>query len=317
MDEINKEFLAENERLLKESEKLLKKLRADKEYRDSLKELKVDALVVKDESGLKIYTEETSDKTYRILIENMHEGAVTVNKNGTVLYCNSYFANMVNYPLQKTIGSTFHSFIDVPYAKLFEDLFNQGWEKSLREELCIIDSSKKTVPVLMSFNSVTLSAAPVLSIIVTDLTISNDSRDRLKYKTRQIEQKNSEIESTNKELATQIFEKEKQALELNSANTGVKELAELNLHKENVLATLSHDLRSPLSGIIGVAAYLKDNFEKLPKESVKELLEQLHQASLDELNMLDYLVEWARIKYASEAFAPTKLKLYDYVKKSV
>jgi len=31
--------------------------------------------------------------------------------------------------------------------------------------------------------------------------------------------------------------------------------------------------------------------------------------------MLDYLVEWARIKYASETFSPTKIELVQYVKK--
>jgi two-component system CheB/CheR fusion protein len=30
----------------------------------------------------------------------------------------------------------------------------------------------------------------------------------------------------------------------------VKELEDLNAHKENVLAIVSHDLRSPLSGIM-------------------------------------------------------------------
>jgi two-component system CheB/CheR fusion protein len=31
--------------------------------------------------------------------------------------------------------------------------------------------------------------------------------------------------------------------------------------------------------------------------------------------MLDYLLEWARIKYASEAFSPTKIELAQYVEK--
>ena len=31
--------------------------------------------------------------------------------------------------------------------------------------------------------------------------------------------------------------------------------------------------------------------------------------------MLDYLVEWARIKYAAEVFSPTKIKLTEYINK--
>lgn len=95
----------------------------------------------------------------------------------------------------------------------------------------------------------------------------------------------------------------------------LKELEELNTHKESVLAILSHDLRSPLSGIIGTADYLKSNFDRMKPDKVKEMLDLLHQSSKDELNMLDYLVEWARIKYASEVFSPKKIKLVDYVQK--
>lgn len=95
----------------------------------------------------------------------------------------------------------------------------------------------------------------------------------------------------------------------------IKELEELNTHKESILAILSHDLRSPLTGIIQGADYLKSNFDKLEPSEGKELLEHLHKSATDELAMLDYLVEWARIKYASEAFTPTKIELVKYVKK--
>lgn len=95
----------------------------------------------------------------------------------------------------------------------------------------------------------------------------------------------------------------------------VKELEELNNHKENILAIVSHDLRSPLSGIIGAAKYLSTNFEKMPNNEVKEMLDLLYKSSKEELDMLDYLVEWARIKYATEVFSPKKIKLIDYVQK--
>ncbi|EKD25866.1 MAG: multi-sensor hybrid histidine kinase [uncultured bacterium] len=95
----------------------------------------------------------------------------------------------------------------------------------------------------------------------------------------------------------------------------IKELEELNTHKESVLAILSHDLRSPLSGIIGTAEYLKDNFQRMKPNAVQEMLDLLYKSSTDELDMLDYLVEWARIKYASDVFSPTTIKLTDYINK--
>jgi len=95
----------------------------------------------------------------------------------------------------------------------------------------------------------------------------------------------------------------------------IKELEELNTHKDSILAILSHDLRSPLIGIISTADHLKSNFEEIDAEEAKVLLEHLHKKSTEELNMLDYLLEWSGIKYASDAFTPTKIKLSEYVKK--
>jgi two-component system CheB/CheR fusion protein len=93
----------------------------------------------------------------------------------------------------------------------------------------------------------------------------------------------------------------------------IQDLEELNTHKESVLAILSHDLRSPLAAIISTAQYLNSNHQKMKPDALKEMLGLLYESTKDELNMLDYLVEWARIKYAADAFTPTQLELTEYV----
>jgi PAS domain S-box-containing protein len=93
----------------------------------------------------------------------------------------------------------------------------------------------------------------------------------------------------------------------------IKDLEDLNTHKESVMAILSHDLRSPLAGIIGTTNYLKSNFKKMSSDTVQEMLDLVYKSSKDELNMLDNLVEWARIKYAAEAFSPNKIDLIHFV----
>jgi len=98
-----------------------------------------------------------------------------------------------------------------------------------------------------------------------------------------------------------------------AANKYLQELEDLNTHKESVLSILSHDLRSPLAGMIGMIKYLKTEFDRIKPEDAKEMLTLIHKSAVNELNMLDYLVEWARIKYASEAFTPTLIDLSDDV----
>jgi two-component system CheB/CheR fusion protein len=167
----------------------------------------------------------------------------------------------------------------------------------------------------MTVNAFSLHNIFILSIILTDLTVQNENQEKLKRRTKQLEEKYTELETTNKELAFQIGEKERRGAELTIAKTDVKELKGLNIHKESVLATLSHDLRSPLAGIIGLAELLKENFESFENSTVKEMLDLLYKSTTDELSMLDSLVEWARIKYASEAFSPENIELTQYVKK--
>ncbi|GGD34683.1 PAS domain-containing sensor histidine kinase [Flavobacterium orientale] len=94
-----------------------------------------------------------------------------------------------------------------------------------------------------------------------------------------------------------------------------KEMEDLNSHKESVLAILSHDLRSPLSAIIQGTEYLSTNFDSVGPELAVELVKEIHTATKNQLNMLDYLVEWARIKYAAEAFNPTTIALLPSVNK--
>lgn len=95
-------------------------------------------------------------------------------------------------------------------------------------------------------------------------------------------------------------------------NKQLKELEDLNAHKESILAILSHDLRSPLTRIIAITQYLKSRIDNIQPDELRQMVNFLDASSKDELNMLDYLVEWARIKYATEIFSPAKIYLYQY-----
>jgi two-component system CheB/CheR fusion protein len=60
---------------------------------------------------------------------------------------------------------------------------------------------------------------------------------------------------------------------------------------------------------------LQKNFENIDSSEKKKLLNYLYDSSVEELNLLEHLVEWARIKYATDTYSPTKIDLYLYVTK--
>ncbi|MGZ9275350.1 MAG: sensor histidine kinase, partial [Nitrospira sp.] len=65
----------------------------------------VDALAVTGPKGVKIYTIEGADHPYRLFVESMCEGAVTIDRQGTLVYANQTFADLIGQILGKTVGT--------------------------------------------------------------------------------------------------------------------------------------------------------------------------------------------------------------------
>src|SRR5580693_6374003 len=136
------QFLEEIHKLNKENQELKKQLLAAKDSINAIKNGGIDALVVAHKKSLKIYTDQTADNTYRILVEKMHEGALILDEQGIILYCNSYFANMIALPLQNVIGTRFGKFIDKSSKTKYSDLFKKGWKGYSQNELDIITTER-------------------------------------------------------------------------------------------------------------------------------------------------------------------------------
>jgi PAS domain-containing protein len=60
-----------------------------------------DALVIPGLINAQLFTLHGVDQAYRLLIENMSEGALTLSSDGLVLYANLRFAEMVRAPVEK------------------------------------------------------------------------------------------------------------------------------------------------------------------------------------------------------------------------
>ena len=277
------------ENLLEDTEKLNKKileiqqqLREANKYIDAIKTAKIDALVVAGEKDLKIYIEETANKNYRILIEKMPEGAVILDKDETlIIYCNSYFANMVDLPLEKATGAKFIDFIDESSKERFQFLLNEGRENAIKGEVYIVANNGKTIPVLMSINPLSVDSNFILSIIITDLTIQNKTQEELKQRTIQLEQKNKALENSENALHKLNAELEaKVKTRTEELSKTVIDLKRLNSDLDNFVYTASHDLKAPLNNMEGLLSALQTELseEANAKETVTDLMNMMKTA---------------------------------------
>lgn len=99
------------EQLIIENKELQSRLAETEETLIAIRSGEVDAIVVSGAKGEQVYSISSAETPYRMFIEEMHEGAITLSKEGIIIYCNQRFADIVNEPIERVIGSYFNRFI--------------------------------------------------------------------------------------------------------------------------------------------------------------------------------------------------------------
>lgn len=188
------------EALQAEFEKLKLQLQEANETIDAIRSGEVDALVVNNGVEHQLYTLKSADQTYRVFIEKMKEGAVTLNRKGLILYSNSQFATMVGMPLTKVIGLPITDFIPDKFQSTFQEIFEAGWKSDSKGEISLKNKNNQSIPFLLSVTSLELDDGSALSIILTDMTTQKENEQQLKLKNEQLEQARLEVAKMNEEL---------------------------------------------------------------------------------------------------------------------
>ncbi|HUW75925.1 MAG TPA: PAS domain S-box protein, partial [Gallionella sp.] len=130
-----------------------------------------DALFVTGVGGAQLFTLKGADQSYRTLIENMSEGALTLTPDGLILYANRRFAGMLRMPLEKVIGSEIHHWFAPESQHALKTLLQKDTADNLREELNLEAADGTKVSVYLSVNRLLLDEIPgSIGMVVTDLT---------------------------------------------------------------------------------------------------------------------------------------------------
>ncbi|MBJ6798785.1 PAS domain-containing sensor histidine kinase [Geomonas propionica] len=158
------------EELEAQIEELSRRLEETEQILEAIQSGSVDAVVVATPEGSQIFTLQGAEHPYRVLVETMSEGAITMGSDGSILYCNTRFAAMLQYPMEKIIGSPLASYVapaDVPF---FNARIRKCREEFSKHEISLVTHSGAPLPVLVSCCSMGPSEAGAVSVIVTDIT---------------------------------------------------------------------------------------------------------------------------------------------------
>ncbi len=150
---------------LSEITNLKRRLAEAEETLRALRSGEADALVVDGENGPQVFTLKSAAEPYRLLVEQMREGALTLSLDGIVLYCNEAFADIVGKAATRIVGTCVTDYMsERDFKHLADHKGCRGCEMTIRR------ASGGRSPVTVSSVHLSVDGQPVLSTVVTDLS---------------------------------------------------------------------------------------------------------------------------------------------------
>jgi PAS domain-containing protein len=136
-----------NEELLREIGELRARLEGAEATVQAIQTGGIDALVVSGPDGEKVFALEGADYPYRVMLEVMNEGVVTLDADGDILSCNNRFANFVQMPVEQILGKPLARFAtteDVPKLRAFLNKV-AGKAGVVTTTMTLVDGTRKQV----------------------------------------------------------------------------------------------------------------------------------------------------------------------------
>ncbi len=216
--------------LLERIRDLEAELRDSQETLEAIRHGDADALVVNaSEDEHRIYTLESADRPYQVLIEQMQEGAVTLGQDGIILYCNRRLAAMLGVAQERIVGQKLHPFVRPSDQDVFARLLQNARHAGARDELSLLTPDGREIPVYISLAVLNYDGVGVLCGILTDLT---EQKLHLRV-----------LAEANERLRQEIIERERVEDALRQAQK-MEAVGQLT-------GGLAHDFNNLLAGIAG------------------------------------------------------------------
>lgn len=263
--------------LMRELEETRRQLYEAKETIEAIRTGQVDALVVQKGSTHQLYTLKTADHTYRVFIEKMTEGALTLSQQGIILYANSRFGEMIGMPLSAVIGLPFQQFIAKDYLPFYKTLFETAWAGDCKGEVDIYYNGNHT-PVQLSLTILELDEGISLSIIITDLTLQKATQRKLEENNRELEHLNHTLENSNHDL-------------------------------QQFASVASHDLQEPLRKIHMFSNLLKSKTAGHLNEEEIAYLEKIIGSTKRMKTLIVDILNYSRLSAVDGEYVPTDLNI--------
>jgi PAS domain S-box-containing protein len=174
---------------------LTARLAEAEETLNAIRSGEVDALVASGPGGDQIFTLQGAETPYRILVEEMNQGALMLIPDGTILYANARFAELSKTPLEQVIGSSWRQFFAPDNHARLQTCLKTAEQASPPVELRLRAADGALRPVHLALRCMSGSGVAGFSAIVTDLTERRQSEDALRKTSNELLERNGQLKA--------------------------------------------------------------------------------------------------------------------------
>ena len=240
----------------------------------------VDSLIIGPPGQEQVYALATADRSYRLIVEAMNEGAATVSTRGVILDANPRLGSMTGQNASELIGTPVLDLIPEAHRPAFARLLDLGAGDSARGEVDLTGSGGTTVPVLLAVSGFDLDGMLLRCLVLTDLTAQREAEAEVRVLTAELEarvkQRTAELERSNKNLQAFTY-------------------------------SVAHDLRTPLRGLNGFSEVLLEEYGEVLGETGRGYAGRIQAASERMGAIIDDLLRLSQVSRADLNLVPVDL----------
>ena len=150
----------------------------------------VDTVLVAGKQGPQVFTLKGAEHAYRVLIESMNEGALTLTAKGVILYANQCFARMVKRPLEQVLGSSFHRLLSAADQAALRPLLKRTAKSGSKIQALLHAGDGSQLSAHLSIRPLARngSKSATFGIVVTDMTEARYNEEMLRTLTHRVVQ---------------------------------------------------------------------------------------------------------------------------------
>ena len=161
------------EELTAELQELRSRLREAEDTLDAVRSGAVDAVVVSGFDGPKVFTLSGADEIYRIFFQEMADGGLTVNAQGTILFSNQRLSEILGSPSEKLLGDRFQHFIIYDDIEALEAALKKVFKDKTKADIVLRTDQNKIVRAsIVAIEPRNPSSGQSACIVVADITES-------------------------------------------------------------------------------------------------------------------------------------------------